>query len=289
MQQCKTTDAFLAVDIENSPMASGIVRSAKKILNDGAVSLARSTTYTFGRFGVQGCGASGGINALDDARPEAVAAFVAEISEIAGVDNLSLRAGKGVTPVDLESLSGSAPLEHEAQALAAGIVASAGAGLGKTLDGITVTVEDGPHADAISAELVAAGAKSEVLATADALGSECDVLVVGSKTGLVDHLKAEGLRCSVLIPSAPLAVTARGLAVAQRSGVTVIPDFISIAAPELLRFGVVSDPTEAAERIAHVLAEDISSDDGLFLAACGAAETFIASWTEDLPFGRPLA
>ena len=31
------------------------------------------------------------------------------------------------------------------------------------------------------------------------------------------------------------------------------------------------------------------SDDGPFLGACYAAEAFLSTWQDELPFGRPLA
>ena len=42
-------------------------------------------------------------------------------------------------------------------------------------------------------------------------------------------------------------------------------------------------------RIAEVVTELAGSPDGLFLAACARAETFLRSWQDTLPFGRPLA
>ena len=38
-----------------------------------------------------------------------------------------------------------------------------------------------------------------------------------------------------------------------------------------------------------VLDEAREHQDGLFLASCYRAESFLASWQESLPFGRPLA
>ena len=71
-----STDAFIAFDLEEAPGAVGIVRRARKILQDGAGLLARSTTYSFAAYEMQRGGASAGINAEDDAHDEAVAACV---------------------------------------------------------------------------------------------------------------------------------------------------------------------------------------------------------------------
>ena len=75
-----STDAFYVVDLPDAPVATGVVRWAKKILLGGAEDLARSLTYSYAVLGQQVSGASAGINAEPDGRAEAIAHFVTEVS-----------------------------------------------------------------------------------------------------------------------------------------------------------------------------------------------------------------
>jgi glutamate dehydrogenase/leucine dehydrogenase len=77
IQKLTSTDAFIAFDLDDAP-AVGVTRLARKVLQDGAELLARSTTYAFASFGIEMGGASAGINAEGDGRDAAVAAFVEE-------------------------------------------------------------------------------------------------------------------------------------------------------------------------------------------------------------------
>ena len=84
-------------------------------------------------------------------------------------------------------------------------------------------------------------------------------------------------------------MTARGLAVANRAGVLTVPDFISAAGPVLAALGVTND--EIALKTKQVLINLADTGDlrQLFITACEQAETHLASITDALPFGRPLA
>ena len=130
------------------------------------------------------------------------------------------------------------------------------------------------------------------------LRGEAEVLVAGSKVGLIDHELAgklvAGGALRAVVPCGPVAVTAKALAVLQRGGVTVVPDFLSTAG---VVFGswpadgtaLEGALTRAGADVAAVLDEVAAADDGLFVAACRRAEAFLATWCEDRPFGRPLA
>ncbi len=100
-----STNAFIAFDLDDAPGAVGVVRRARKILQDGAELLARSTTYSFASFEMQRGGASAGISADDDGRDAAIAAFAAEVAELAEAGRLSLDAGKGVRSDELADLA----------------------------------------------------------------------------------------------------------------------------------------------------------------------------------------
>ncbi len=51
-----------------------------------------------------------------------------------------------------------------------------------------------------------------------------------------------------------------------------------------------ADPaTVATDAIAASVREILGHEDGPLLGACYRAEAFLASWRDELPFGRPLA
>ncbi len=102
-----TVDAFVVVDLDDAPVATGIVRQGPKILPSGAEDLARSLTYTYASLGMQRSGASAGINAPDDAKAEPIAAFAAEIAAMGGA--VLLDPGKGVTAADLAPVRANDP------------------------------------------------------------------------------------------------------------------------------------------------------------------------------------
>jgi glutamate dehydrogenase/leucine dehydrogenase len=132
------------------------------------------------------------------------------------------------------------------------------------------------------------------------LGASVDVLVCGSKAGLVDHGVAAGCSAKVVVPSGPIPVTAKGLAVLRRSGVCVLPDFVTTAGPVLgglaVGLGAVSPTSSWEERmegvrtaVTEVLSEVLDDEHGPLLGACKRAEAFLRTWRPALPFGRPLA
>jgi glutamate dehydrogenase (NAD(P)+) len=123
---------------------------------------------------------------------------------------------------------------------------------------------------------------------------QAEVLFVGSKAGVVDHQLAGSLHCAAVVPSGPVPVTARALAVLQRNGVTVLPDFVTCGGPVFAMWSgddatIESVRATAAVGVQGVLGEIVSATDGPFLAASHKAESFLRTWREELPFGRPLA
>ncbi|MEZ5260378.1 MAG: hypothetical protein R2755_01055 [Acidimicrobiales bacterium] len=210
--------------------------------------------------------------------------------------------------------------------IAAGAIAAAEAA-GATLSGARIVIEGfGPTGLALARQAVAGGATvvavatgsgtalepagfdpmalAEALAGSDeamvksigasqkpawaAWGADADVVFCGSKAGAMTHEGAANLKARTVVPIAPVPVTAKALAVMGRAGVTYVPDFLSIAGPVLAGVGQV-DPLECPPRIASVVAECAAHPRGLFLGACERAETFLKTWQDQLPFGRPLA
>jgi glutamate dehydrogenase/leucine dehydrogenase len=340
LQRLTSTDAFVVTDLDGAPRADGVVRWAKKVLVDGARSMARSRTYAWALLEQQVSGASAGVSAAPEARAEAVAAFTAEVAASVESGVLSLDAGKGMTAEDLAPLEAvdtrSALLRSATDLgpladalLAEGILGAADAALGG-LDGRTVAIEGagagGPAlaaavagrggrvvavgtssgtvcfdgaSDALAAEWAEHGeglpaARGSDLPAGAVLREESDLLVCGSKLGLVDHDVAAQLAQRVLAPCGPAPVTARGLAVARRHDVVVLPDFLTTLGP-LLAFHPDAAATAesllaaASERTAALTTEVLDHDEGPYLGAALRAEGFLSTWQEQLPFGRPLA
>jgi hypothetical protein len=280
VQRLSATDGFLLFDLDAATTGVGVARLAPKVLQDSAALLARSVTYSFALFGVANhAGASAGMNARAENRDEAVKAFVDEVGPLAESGRLYLAPGLGLTADDLAPVGWSEP---DAALIAAGALAAAK--VAGPLDWRTAAVVgSGPIAEAATGQLTAAGA---TLAE-PRFDAECDVLFVAGKAGVLDHPTADGVKATAIVPLTPVPVTARALAVLGRGGRVVIPDFLSIAAPLL----AAHDPGggDPVQRIRDATIELAEQGTGLWLVAAQRAETHLATWTREKPFGRPLA
>lgn len=287
-------NAFIANDLPDAPCTTGVVRAAPKVLQGGAKAMARTTTYTFAARELQVGGASAGISAEGEDLDAAIAAFVEAIAERAGDGRLVLDAGKGVAPEKLEALVDGDPRptihrELDEQLLGIGAVAAAVAALGAG-DEWTASVEPGPGAASTQAALAEAG----VADPASTLDADVDVLFCGTRQGVVDGTAAETLGASVVVPIGPHAVSAKGLAVLRRRDIVVLPDFVTLAGPTYAGWPVGDATAEAItaacrDGVTALIAEVLEHPEGPFLGACYKAEAFLATWQDDLPFGRPLA
>lgn len=290
-----TTDGFVVVDLDDAPVSFGVVRSAPKVLVDGARWLARSSSYQFAAFGVRASGASGAVNAPADVKAEAIAAAVAELADEAW-STVHLIAGRGISASDLSALRERDPrpadwFDQRDASLVAGLVAAAERATGG-LAGTTVAVEQFDAATtALAAALAEAGAivveTDESLGADAVLHSDATVLFIGSKVGLLgDHLVPH-VRARCIVPTGPMPVTTKALAGLGRAGVVVLPDFVTTAGP------LASWPGEGADRdpaalVADRLTSVLDHPKGPLVGACEEAEAFLASWTT-VPFGRPIA
>lgn len=293
IHKMSSTDAFIAFDFDDAPISVGLVRAAPKVLQGGAKELARSASYTFALLELQVGGASGGINAKGDDLPDAIGAFVTEAAELVSSGRFLPDAGKGITEADLAPLREAdrrpaAAYEAADGLVIAGAIAAAQAALG-ALEGRTVRI-DGP--DPLAAGLSAAATASG--ATVVHAVDRADVLFAGAKMGAVDHDAAADLEIGVLVPTHPIPFTTKALLMLQRAGTVVVPDFVSLIGPALAGFTDDGSDVEALEslttdRVAALMSELGSHDDGLFLGACHRAEAFLSTWRDELPFGRPLA
>lgn len=288
-----STDGFVVVDLADAPRSSGVVRLAKKILVDGAVNLARERTYTYAALSIVAGGASAGVNAEPPAAVDALDAFVAELRDQASSGSLRLEPGKGIPDGAVDDLSAHPPVDpHEAIAASA----AAAAGAAGSLDGVLVAIDTaGDSAAAVSSAFENLGARCQMVSLDDSPTGDVDVVCVGSKAGVFDHDAAERWSPAIVVPIAPVAVSAKGLATASRLGSVVVPGFISMAGPviaedESVSVSGVDDLATAIERrVTPLMAAALGTADGAFLSACLDAERFLATWTDEQPFGRPLA
>ena len=290
-----STDGFVVIDLDDAPMAVGIVRSAPKVLVDGATWLARSETYRYAFFGRKVSGASAAVNAPVDAKAEAIAAFATELADD-GFSLVHLSAGRGISADDLAGLRDRDPrpdawwTERDAFT-AAGIVAAADRALGG-LAGSTVAIETFDAMSSSLGELFrSAGAtvvEPDVSEDANAvLHADVEVLVVGSKVGLIGHTNVDNVKARLIVPSGPMPVTAKALASFGRTGVVVLPDFVTTSG-HLAAWPVEGSTTDAAALVGDAIAQIIDAPNGPLLGACEVAEAFLSSWTT-VPFGRPIA
>ena len=315
------TDAFVVVDLNGAEASSGPVRRARKVLPGGVRDLARSQTYTYAALGMRRGGASAGINAADADRAEAVAAFVEQAAALVADGTYLPDPAKGVDEADLAPLRAADPRSRsgafaaECEALSAAAAAEAAIGL----DGRTAVIEGaGVCGPALAAALAERGAtvvstdpetwsslQIDIrFALADAIAASggaltwssapVDIVFAGSKMGAVNHGSAESLQARLLVPCGRLPFTAKALAVCRRRGIGALPDFVTLAGSTIAAW---SDPETDADEVrsavaatvTELVAETADHPDGPFLAACYAAESFLATWQDELPFGRPLA
>jgi len=318
-------DAFVVFDLDGAPNATGPVRAGDKILASSATELARSTTYAYASLGLQKSGASAGINAPEAERAAAIATFVAEVEKLTVDGTFLPDATKTVTTDDLATLRSHDPRaatdDDELMAQGAAAVLDA---LGIELADGRVVIEGFapsslPLVDVLArldARIVAVGTAAgtvtndagfdplelkqlmtehgdasvthlngEPLPANRIFGVEADVLFAGSRLGALNDRSASFVRARTVVPTGPSPLTAKGFAILQQANVTVVPDFLVMAAPLAVAWGA-SDPATAIAGIVH---EIVDEDEGIYLAACRRAETFMRTWRDTLPFGRPLA
>lgn len=297
----------MVVDLDGAARSDGLVRWAKKILVDGATWLARSRTYAWASLGEQIGGASAGISAVPDERQAALESFVTDAAELVGSGELSLDAGKGVAWADLAPLRAvdvRSPLAtgDDAPALASdllavGVTAATAAQLGG-LDGRTITLEGPPEVTTALAEAFRSQGATVTGPDAEdpdaALQATADALVCGSKVGLLDHHRVTEIGSTLIVPWGPMPVTTRGVAVARRAGIEVLPDFVTTAGPLLAAtaaptVGVEDLRATVTETIGGIIGDVTDHDEGALLGACLRAEAFLGTWRDELPFGRPIA
>ena len=137
--------------------------------------------------------------------------------------------------------------------------------------------------------------------TADAWRAAADLLLVGSKMGALNHNIAAGLDASAVACLHPIPFTTRALVILQAAGTTVLADFVCLAGSLFAAWpgelaglegeAVTAEAVESAAltAIGDLVQETVGHPEGAFLGACHHAESFLRTWRDELPFGRPLA
>jgi glutamate dehydrogenase/leucine dehydrogenase len=135
----------------------------------------------------------------------------------------------------------------------------------------------------------------------DVWGAADDVLLLGSKMGVLNHNVAAGLDVSAVACLHPIPFTTRALVILQAAGAVVLADFVCLTGPLFAAWpgelaGLEGDAvvpeaieTAAVEAVTDLVAETAGHPEGAFLGACHHAESFLRTWRDQLPFGRPLA
>jgi hypothetical protein len=90
-----------------------------------------------------------------------------------------------------------------------------------------------------------------------------------------------------VVPLTPVPVTAKAYAALSRGGTTFVPDALALAAPLL----TIADPGggDPLERVRGVAAAMAAHGVDAWRAMVERAESFLAGWQDERPFGRPLA
>lgn len=282
-------DGYGLIDIEGSELSVGLIRSARKVLERTSADLARHATYALAVHGRLG---SGGVAALNldssapaDADPEdTLADFAAELASWSTLHRFHAYGTTGLEETAVGSFVQRPEGVSQDELLDASALASAG-----DLTGAHVVVASGDEHDRLAPLLRGAGAsRVDVVAdVAAAVGTGCEVCFVRGPTGILDHEVLAGANSRRIVGLQPLTTTARGLAFASRNESIIVPDFVSAAGGCLGAIGL--DVDAIAESTRSLVTELEPAGTHMFVDACEKAEAFMRTWTEKLPFGRPLA
>ena len=124
-------------------------------------------------------------------------------------------------------------------------------------------------------------------------GSGLAAIFCGSAPGALAPAGATAVGTTAVISTGVAPIATKALAILNSAGSIATPAFLSqlgslhvafdteIAAPDAARAATESVVGAALDE----LAEDPS---GIYVAACNKAEAFMATWAEELPFGRPI-
>lgn len=126
------------------------------------------------------------------------------------------------------------------------------------------------------------------------LGADADVLFAGSKMGLISHQGAPNVQASLVVPTGPIPYTTKGALMLEAQGTTVLPDIVSTAGAMFAGMPPAGDDQDDIEQsvislLSTLTGNVLDSEHSPILEACMRAESFMRSWRDELPFGRPFA
>ena len=252
--------------------------------------MARALTYTYAAFGVPCSGASAGSTPRATVATTPSRAFVAEVAPMieAGLSLASRqRRHRGrprcVEPAGRRTRPRRITRSQSASCSRSGGVETMGSPMSRSRSSRRL-----PAPNAIVAMFEAKGARATGLPTADVLAGGHSVVVVGSKPGVLDHENVGSLGDAVVVGAAPLVITARGLATAQRAGARVLADFVSASGPVLRSVdGFGDDESHRPRHRRGRQARGRAPRKATSSEPATSAEEFLRSWVTEMPFGRP--
>ncbi|NCG25150.1 MAG: hypothetical protein GWP47_13605 [Actinobacteria bacterium] len=282
-----TVDGYAMTDIDGAPLLVGPARRAKKVLQRTTVDLVRHATYAAAFHGIPAAGAAVALNldpAAEDQSP--LTAFTEEANAWARSTNFTAIALMGLESYDTREFT------HDSIAQSQELVAASASASAGDLRGKKVAISSEWGEEALTDQLNTASDVS-MSSLGEALTSGADIVFVRGKIGMVNHEVVAETNVGKIVGLQPLTFTARGLAVASRAGAVIVPDFISAAGPVLAALANDADTSQRAhhviQQVTNALAPHVDAGTALFVRAAESAEAFMHTWTNDLPFGRPLA
>ena len=122
---------------------------------------------------------------------------------------------------------------------------------------------------------------------------DTDLYVPPATLRAVDHDNEAGIGAGAILGAADLVVTPRAVAQLRARQVEVWPEWVAGIGPTMAGLAdadtSVDDLVEAVgTKVTEVLRAARDHEDGPIIGACIAAEDFLRTWRDELPFGRPL-
>ena len=249
-------------------------------------------------------------------------------TEYAAANVVHTSAGWGLSDEDLAPLYAHDPRnpahrEHAEALTAAGLVAGATVAMGG-VEGRTLSLGHlSPAVVRAAAELVEGGALVTAVAhrgagsidgaghssdrlrallagdergeaDADAVrGVDTDLFVPPATLRAVDHTNEAGIGAGAILGAADLVVTPRAVAELRARQVEVWPEWVATIGPTMAGLADADTPLDelvaaVGTKVTDVLRAARDHEDGPIIGACIAAEDFLRTWRDELPFGRPL-
>jgi len=125
-------------------------------------------------------------------------------------------------------------------------------------------------------------------------GADVDAIFTGSKAGVLNHQGVPAVKASLLVPTGPIPYTTKAAIMLERQGTTVLPDFVTTAGPMFGGMPPTGPDQESIESavvdlLGSLTSQTVGQERIAVLEACHRAESFLSSWRDQLPFGRPFA